>query len=168
MKDFKDLSKAFQKRRIVKDAIKQIELGIVTPNHGTYFNLELKFDTKNLQKILQQKQVDTCTACAKGALFAACVLNVNKVNTNQFIDIGTFQVKKLKQWFSVLELNMMETAFEKEVIVDNTKELYDEDGDHTQLAEACIAFGKQYNKPKERLLAILYNVLENGSFNPVK
>lgn len=160
LKDFEELSIPLQKRRIVKDAITQIRAGIIVPAQGDYFTLLSNSEFKDLQKILKLKQEETCEACAKGTLFAACVLNVNKVKKNEAIGDEKFQKRKLKKWFSPLELDMIETAFEGEEIVDSTNKITPE------MREACVNFGEEFYDPKERLLAILENILENKVFKP--
>lgn len=182
MKDFKDLTLRGQKMRIVRDAIAQIGTRVVVPRKGTYMNVfgyssyHYKADTdgkESLQKILRQGKEDTCVACAKGSLFASCVLNTNRVYTNvDDFSEEYFQKKKLKKWFSVLELDMIEAAFEKKVVVDDEQLLYiyKKDGStrerKTQLGKDCIAFGRQYRTEKARLLAILENILKHGRFKP--
>jgi len=69
MKKFEELSLSFQKRRIVKDAIKQINEGVVTIKAGSGYLRGLytgDYDTKNLQEILQNNK-RVCTVCAKGS-----------------------------------------------------------------------------------------------------
>lgn len=92
------------------------------------------------------------------------------------------QKKKLKKWFPTLELDMIETSFERRVIVDSNAKLQTKKHiyssifldyvistkfTNTDLAKRCIAFGRQYKKASDRLLAILENILENkGIFTP--
>ncbi len=168
MKKFKDLTLRGQKMRIVKDAIEQIKTCVVIPRTGVYLdNLEIKYDnfwesevTGSLQKLLQRDDF-TCEACAKGSLFAACVLNVNRVDVDADISNESFQKSKLKKWFSVEELDTIETAFECRVVMDDPYETTP-----TELGRKAIKFGKRYHTDKKRLLAILNNILKNRSFKP--
>jgi hypothetical protein len=174
-KKFEDLkSKRAQKMRIVQDAIDQIKLGVIIVTQGTYFEFEDSYlggtdhPKFSLQKKLKQGEV--CECCAKGALFAACVIETNKVNSHQPYTEGSFQKKKLEKWFSPLELDTIETAFEKIVVVDSENVLEKENkyGDSipTALGKKVIKFGRKYLDNEKRLLAILKNIKLNGSFKP--
>ena len=162
--------------RIVKDAIAQIKAKMFIPSEGTYLRLldEDRHEyfpgyNESIQKLLEK---DKCDCCAKGAIFASCVLNVNKVDGKDKYTEEYFIKSKLKKWFSPLELDMIETAFEQRIVIDTTDKLennnYDEWGDPTptKLAEKCIKFGIKYNNSKKRLIAILENVLKNKKFKP--
>jgi len=169
-KPFEKLSRKEQKLRIVKDAIIQIENKRITPsNAGNYmriFDLDSKSEM-SIQKILKE-DVNKCECCAKGALFASCVINVNNVTRSDFYSDEEFQKEKLSKWFSDKELDTIETAFEGQVIVDSSGTLEVlVNGDHwepTKLANKAIKFGEQYRTSETRMLAILNNILENGRF----
>lgn len=178
---FEALSVGRQKMRIVKDAIMQINSKILEVQTGKYYSLlhsayrekDGKLKTNNLQKLLQEAKPNepVCQVCAKGALFAGCVFNVNKVKSNFgdnfFVrETEMFQKKKLIKWFSPLELDMIETAFERRLITDSTQSLRTEKGRDNELAKKCISFGKKYKSHTNRLLAILNNILENKVFKP--
>lgn len=180
MKKFNELTLKGQKMRIVRDAIQQIKAGVVVPEQGHYFKITGRRDrpdlswrealpSKNLQKLFLKDQVE-CTACAKGSLFAGCVLNVNKVKTDDYLDSEDLMKTKLRKWFSLKELDIIETSFEKGVITDDAGilEKYDNSGrcKNTELGKQAIKFGRKYREPKARLLAILKNILKNGTFKP--
>lgn len=180
-REFSDLSVKEQRRRIVLDAIKQINTRKVKVKAGHYMSIikgnlsEGEIDTHNfgeglnLQTLLKEKKKPVCQVCAQGSLFAACVLNVNKVKTNENIQGHFFQEKKLRKWFSYLELCMIETAFEGVVIRDNMDTLGGEGSRYvgaSKLGKKCITYGRKYSTPKKRLLAILKNILRNGKFKP--
>lgn len=168
MKKFKDLTIKGQKMRIVRDAILQIEKGIVTPKQGSYMNLNYFGKLKDFQKILQLGEKYTCEACAKGSLFASCVLNTDKVKVGKdAIDFEGFQKKKLSKWFSKGELDMIETAFEGAVVEDSDGILRGSgDTIHglTKIADKCIKFYQKYGNSTRRLLAILKDIQKHGSF----
>jgi hypothetical protein len=169
MKKFNDLTLKGQKMRIVKDAIAQIKNKVIIPTEGDYMILNYHGDLIDIQKILKLKKKDTCQACAKGSIFAACVLNTNKVNRKDEFDSEWFQKAKLSKWFSALELDMIETAFETSVVKDSTGSLETAGfytNYRTELGDKCVAFGEKYKTSRGRLLGILNNVLKNGSFKP--
>lgn len=173
-KKFEELkSKRAQKMRIVQDAIDQIKIGQIIVTRGSYFNFEdpnlFSFPKFSLQKKL--KQGEKCECCAKGALFASCVLETNKVNSQQEYTEESFQKNKLKEWFSPLELDKIEAAFETVVIADSEgvlekKNKISGETNPTNLGKKAIKFGKKYEDNTERLLAILSNIKINGSFKP--
>lgn len=173
MKKFAELTPKNQKMQIVKDAIAQIKTKQIKASRGTYVEL-LNFNTHtqaptSLQSLLSDGQ--KCECCAKGALFLSCVSSVNRVKTGE--DFRDDDIKRrLKKWFTVLELDMIEAAFERSVVNDDTGKLETYSGfwyemyTPTNLGRACIAFGKRYESDKNRLIAILENILQNGEFKP--
>jgi hypothetical protein len=173
MKQFKDLTIMGQKMRIVRDAISQIKNGRIKIDTGSYFNVDDDtFDrwtdsgSRDLQSYLLQDKPNLCECCAKGALFASCVIITDKVSISDNYADEQFQKSKLKKWFGPLELDMIEAAFERKVFNDSANRLEDGYGDYTLLALTCIRFGRNYKNKKKRLLAILENILKNGSFKP--
>lgn len=167
MKKFKELSINLQKKRIIQDAILQIKTGVVIPAHAGYVNFgSREFDTKSFQKILEcQKNV--CEVCAKGSIFTSYVLNLNKVTIDDVNRYGeSFQKKKLLTWFTHKELDMIEAAYEKTIVCDESDSLKNETYEVTELGKKCIRFGKRFKKPKNRLLGILKNILANKTFKP--
>ncbi len=181
---FENMSKQNQKMRIVEDAIAQIQLGKIIPTNSEYFRLlttkrnqydKSRYEYKNkqsIQEILALPKV-TCEACAKGALFAACVIDTNEVNGKDLKGGEDFMKDKLSKWFSPLELDMIETAFERTVIVDTTNSLQDRDTIETKLGMKCIKFGIKHGgdlyediDSSKLMLAILNNILIHGEFKP--
>ncbi len=170
MRKFENCSKATQRKRIIEDAIVQVKRRKFVATRGAY----LEFRGQNigsgisLQTILGDKP---CDCCAKGAIFASCIMSVNKVYGGDEYNQEGFIKTKLIPWFSSLELDMIETAFEKRVVEDATDSLregYDEDNNDifTDLGIACIAFGERYKKDSTRMLGILKNILKNRTFKP--
>lgn len=172
MKAFKDLTSKGQKIRIVKDAITQINAGILNPNNnGEYLifgNNKARYNSPkvSLQKLFKEEKNLDCECCAKGALFASYIINVNKVSNKDRYNSEYFQKEKLKSWFSIGELDLIETAFEGIVINDDEGILKEGDcwTNLTKLGEKAYKFYKKYKDPKKRLLAILENILINKEF----
>lgn len=173
---FNDLSLQEQKMRIVQDAIEQITLGVIVPTTGDYMTMykDAGIEEVNI-KLLLEKKLAKCECCVKGALFMSCVFNVNEVTTQEKYSNGAlayreepFMKQKLSKWFSPLELNMIETAFEGDVIRDETNELHD-DGEFNDLAYTCMSFCNDIEDPaddSEKMLMILNNILQYGEFKP--
>lgn len=153
---FEELSKADQKVRIVKDAIRQIKLGKIKPTQGIYLKVKnngsgkkIVSDNDNLQTLIKKPSFK-CEACAKGALFAACVLGVNEVYGKDEYSSDLFQSRKLRPWFSKKEIDLIETTFEGWL------------GPNTLTTQ----FATKYKNSEKRLLAILKNILKNKTFKP--
>lgn len=169
---FEFLSIKQQKKRIVKDAIKQIEIENFKPKCKVYISFKnYIFSNEDLKSVIKSKK-NPCKCCAKGAIFASCVMSINKVKAGDDFHSESFIKRKLIKWFGELELDMIETAFEKRVIADTTCSLLiSKDGlyngyDNTDIAKKCIKFGRLYKEDKERMIAILKNILKNETFKP--
>lgn len=156
MKKFEDLSMADQKIKIVKDAIKQIKLGKILVTTGVYMRITNNgsgrrriSDTKSLKTLIEKPEFK-CEACAKGALFASCVLETNEVYGNDIYNTEGFQSDKLRPWFSKKELDNIEGTFEG----------------WANKGTKSLIFHEKYTNSKTRLLAILNNILKNKTFKP--
>lgn len=166
LKPFEELTIPQQKKRIVRDAIAQINSKNIEPTEGEYLAFEIYPKRKqSLQDIIASGN-NQCTACAKGAIFASCVLNVNKVYGKDSFNQEYFMKNKLTTWFTPLELDMIEAAFEVCVVTNDNGLLEDKNYNLTKLGKKCIKFGGKYKNTTNRLLAILNNILENKVFTP--
>ena len=171
-KKFETYSLQTQKKKIVEDAILQIQLKKYKPKEGVYFRLEsiskqhellsnpvIKLaKTDSLQESILSQDTQ-CTVCAKGGLFASCVAKTNQVYGYKSSE--PFMKKKLSTWFKALELDMIEASFEGCRMVDSTKQI----GYGSNL-DKCLKFYAKYKTDKGRMLAILNNILKNGEFKP--
>lgn len=173
-KPWNELTKAEKRVRIAKDALAQIRTKKVEVQSGTYcdiFSNKLK-EGSQLNKILPTLEADSCTVCAKGALFLAHVDRFNKLKIE---DNGAFSannsqiIDRLKGIFSIGQLDTIEAAFEMGVTQDAEHILWDHSTavEETELAKRAIAFGEEYSDDLDRLVAILENIIENkGTFIP--
>lgn len=164
MRKFESLTLKGQKMRIVKDAIAQIIAKKFIAKSANYLQLiKGDFSTDSLQTILKSENLK-CECCAKGALFASCVIETNKVNIKQDYGKEYFQKNKLKKWFDLSELDLIEMAFEGVSVIDSNNILHDINRNPTELYLKGKRFYRKYKSNKTRLLAILNNILENGKF----
>jgi len=193
-KPFSRLSKKDKKITICQDVIDQIKTKKIAATHGTYFTLPVSNDLsktkgKELQTILKETK-EPCEACAIGSIFICDIIKrdnfaVENGHIEQFKDyywqgddlIPTIRkteieirsdemVDKVSDYFSELELRLIETAFEREVITDVDGKLKDDDDWDTNLALKAIRFGNRYEKDENRLIGIMKNVIKNGEFKP--
>lgn len=160
---------------------------------GDSFRLANEAIQGSLQKLLPKT---TCEVCAKGSLLASCVLETNKLNNEDWRNEdyqNTFLEKKLSKWFSQEELAFIEAAFELGIVghteldcflikpenyndysgfedLGNFEEstYWLQDNKEYLLPETikAIKFGRKYKNSTNRLLAILNNIIENGTFKP--
>lgn len=170
---FSKLSKAEQRVEIAKDVIKQCSKGKYEIETGGYIDLYPEglrsFDElEHLQaNTCVSKGRITCTVCAKGALFMSHVMKTNHCLVKEADKTDDTGIKKrLKNIFSPLQLDLIETAFERSVVVDDTDKIH-QGCDYTELGKKATNFGWQYSEPNERLIAIMKNIIKNkGTFKP--
>jgi len=176
-KSFSKLTKAEKRVAIAKDVLKWIKVGMIRPEHDGYFEMDDKLKTK-IDSIEGKKELQellpgtTCNVCAKGALFIADIMKRDNFTTKNLSFIGNCTiVKRLDGIFSENQLNLIETAFEKNIIHDN-KDLLSYKNDegyyhNSSLGQKAIDFGNKYDEPEERLIAIMKNIIKNkGTFKP--
>lgn len=139
-----------QKRvHIAQDTMQQIQKGWITVQRGTYLDWDGGDD---------YEPGEECRACALGSIFAACIARPElklKAEPGYEGDDNEQRVA-LSPYFSEEQLMLIESAFEMD---DFT---YGDDG-----WEDAVDFGRMFNNDKDRLLAILQNIIDNnGEFVP--
>jgi hypothetical protein len=174
-KAFNKLSKTAKKLAIIDDALAQVKLGKIIPKARTYYEIcefeslvgydEEKYDV-SIQSLLPQV---SCNACAKGFLLLSTINKRNQVTLQDMYnawDESDFIEETISDIFTKNQLDLIETAFEKDVVVDNYY-LADDEGNKTKIAEKAIQFGSKYKTDESRLVAILNNMKKNnGTFKP--
>jgi hypothetical protein len=170
-KTFSKMTKAEKRVAIAKDVLIQIKKGISIPTTDNYFGglsgkiCNLTYEKEELQNILPESK---CEVCAKGALFIADILRRDnfQIDRNTNIYGGTIH-KRLTDIFTRNQLDLIETAFEKNVIEDENKYLVINYVERTEVAKAAIRFGRRYTTEKNRLIGIMNNIIKNkGIFIP--
>jgi len=164
-KQFEQLSKAEKRVAIAKDVLKLIKAEKLIPETGSYVendqldSILWNNDEVDIKKALKELQ-QPCEVCALGAIFYA-----ETIKRNDCVIVGRFVrrddiTKRMKDIFTKGQMIMIESAFES--------------GDFNELRivsqgniELSINFGSQYTEPKERLVAIMENIVKNkGTFKP--
>lgn len=173
-KKFHALTKEEKRVAIAKDVIKWIAEDKLIPKKGTYVGLpsslskDIHEDTP-LDKVFEKEQ---CKACALGACFIAMVDLGNNIKIGEYFERDFFcnsyadeKIKeddmksRLKRIFTPTQVNLIECAFEWENI--------DDWGVISRIQRKAITFGKKYNMSKDRLIAIMKNIIKNkGTFKP--
>jgi hypothetical protein len=173
------LTKAEQRVQIAKDALKWIKKpNVKVKDKSSYFKINKGQEHLEIGTDLNQhlKKIH-CTVCAKGALFLSHVDRFDNCKIQPFVKGSSIpdtdfdderSIKhRLSKHFSASQLDMIECAFEREIIYDSTRKLTNEPGQKENIAKACITFGKHHRKPVDRLEAILKNIVKNkGEFIP--
>lgn len=161
---------------IAKDVLKRLRGKKLIPLQGTYvrpanrvFDL---FDDEDSQQSQAQKHLDKltdgCRVCALGAMFCSYVALKNKAKVFEFLNSDSFYdvEYRLKQAFSYSQLELIEGAFEGTWIQRESQ---------LENADEIMAFVDKYACPRERMRAIMKNIIKNdGTFvlpaikNPVE
>jgi len=160
----KEKERAEKRIEVVKDVLKRLRyLNLSTSNYLWIENIDdiggEKVKESDLANKYLSKLEKKCLVCAKGALFLSHIRKYNEIKMDkvfQFDFSPNDCLADLKE-FDQDNLDLIEAAFQQ-------LEYY-EDG----LEKRAVYFGKQfdYKDKKDRLKAILKNMLENdGVFVP--
>ncbi len=169
-----------QRVTIAKDVLAQLRTGKFKAGH-TYFSFgagvedghdEIEVDDESYEAAVKAKidmsscisQV-SCTVCGIGSLFASGVLKADKLKVNTFMgasDDRAAQVKYLKQWFTLKQLDLVECFFEQWGYDNRTTHSINLPDDVLDLSPIF-----QEGDNTERLKMIMQNIVSNnGRFDP--
>lgn len=183
LKDFEELSDSEKRVRIANDVLIQLDKGKIKARQGSYFDLKIPTeefrDERDLQDLLKsrKKTIKPCTACAMGALFTCHVMETDNFKLGQTrddcfsprqpvntISVARYQMdERLTEFFELGQLRLIECAFEMSTTF-YTDDFWGEPGDEAARAKE---FGERYRWPKQRLRAIMKNIIKNnGKFIP--
>jgi hypothetical protein len=164
--------RAAGRRAICKDVIKQIQAKKLNVLAGVYVQEKRSEDenwwskppvkiksgviTKDDCNALTKK----CNVCALGSMFLSRIRLFNQVEWKSLHEDKDHQkeiMKSLKGYFTDLEMNEIECAFERDEYMH---------GLGTVKMGPFAKFGLEFDEPADRLLAIMQNILDNGKFDP--
>jgi hypothetical protein len=152
--------------------------------HGSWnFAMNKLSDTKGYAADVRQLYLDNtlqqCSCCALGGMFMSCTLYNNNTTVEDLsyagADIGDVILDEgdksipngLNKFFSLVQLRLIEQTFEGDQgainsgMDDGTGEIID------KFSPRAEAFYTKYKKPKDRLIAIMQNIINNnGTFKP--
>lgn len=149
---FRELAPAARRVAIARDVIVQIERGEIKAKAGDYVS------TYGYDDDGEMVDLPACEACAIGSMFMCGLFDRGTEDVDH--TSSRFMVEKLSQaaGFSEEQLRMMEAAFEGDQITG----LLD-----YEVVNKCAVFGRGTRSDKERLIAIMQNVVDNeGTFIP--
>lgn len=175
MKKFENQSASEKRVSIAKDVLKQILQEKIIVQRGDYidftFNKPCGVDTRLLESI---KKAESCTVCAIGATLISLLnksgsdIPRNKVDLYQ-PKYSSKEVKKHLSVFGPKQLYMIEYAFEGRGQTSVAKHFYGYKavGLPSSTFEKLAKYLVTYASDRERLVAIMQNIIENkGTFNP--
>ena len=171
------LTKAEIRIAIAKDVIAQIKAKKYKPTQGTwvadenqsydqwlYDNaLDCKVDVRDYTNNIKK-----CNVCALGSLFVSAVNKYNNVygtywsvSAEEVFNIDNeYSESPLLRYFTLNQLQLIEFTFERGLGVIGLED------DHPMVEKANTFFLK-YSKSKDRLVAIMKNIIKNkGTFKP--
>lgn len=141
-------------RAVAKDVLLQLENKMFIVDGGYYLDYPASVMYGDDIKTANPEIIKNCRVCAKGAMFVSRALLFNEY---KFGDSVSYRVG---DDFGRLNSDLIEGAFETCTPAS---------GNDTGLRDSAIKFGKKYKNQRNRLKAIMQNVLDNGGvFRPDK
>ncbi len=156
---------------IAEDVIKQVKAKVYRVETGRYVDIDYLYNTNdNMWSADVRENFDVivnCRVCALGS----CLLSATKFkNELTFRDVKSPDDNEkttefLKSIFPPEQLSLIENAFECGLTSPWSDEMMDERV--VDNVKDATRFGKRYSNPKNRLIAIMKNVIANkGVFRP--
>jgi hypothetical protein len=159
---FNKMTKAEKRVTIAKDVIKRVDIGQIDA-YSTFISFDGEVEEgKPLKPFFNAIQ---CSACAKGSLFLSYVGRVNKFKKEGSFSMDPYskEMKKIKQIFSQLQLDMIEIAFEGGTFSWTDREKIS----NKQISKSLEFFKNNTVGSRLRLKRIMENIIENnGTFKP--
>jgi hypothetical protein len=175
----KKLTKAEMRIEIAKDVIAQIKAKKYNPMQGRWVEQadgpdydDWLFENATTCKVDVRdytNNINKCNVCALGSLFVSAVNKYNNVygtydsvsTYEVFSSIGTGEKKSpLLRYFSSSQLQLIEFTFEGGIGAFYFH-------DNTPTVKRAYDFHEQYSNAKDRLIAIMKNIIKNkGTFKP--
>lgn len=190
---FKNATKAQKRVLIAKDVLEWLDVNLIRPENGSYvrrsdYKKDIDYDYEKHDKtqlnktILEGGSRNSCYVCGVGALFVGAVMRYDNICNGDFngncsdinigigglIEFDDELVDYLSKYFTRRQIALVEVAFEVEDYFDSDEPfnssfacLSDE------AASKASNFGMQYKENKQRLIAIMKNIIKNdGQFIP--
>ena len=157
---FAKMTKPQKRVAIAKDALAAIKAKIYTAEEGTYCliaGIDDPFGSEFDKSSQLRDSLAQCQCCAIGALFLSKARVADEETVGRYRR-GVDYWRRLSPYFDRQQLDLIEAAFELHDVHDTLKE---------DARERAYRFGNRYTVAKNRLVAILNNIVENnGTFVP--
>ena len=166
---------------IAKDVLEQVRLGRFIPETSKYAMIRgfkgLGGQTQDIQQCVLTPGI-TCECCGVGSLMLSTILFRDQVkadvgwNDSIYLDPGyetTGDNNITFELFGKAQLDLIEIAFERWYEGDAEDSISSPSSyTHTpELADSARTFGERYDDDKDRLVAIMKNIIANdGTFKP--
>jgi hypothetical protein len=172
MKTWDEMTKRERRVAVANDVIKHLDRLNIEDGYGFIVTDEVDILKDRTGPITHEDCDtirDTCTMCARGALMISKIDIFNSIDWSimdieydgddaELVDRDVTDDVLLE--FGKKQLAKIESAFE-------TAAYYAQDaGCSDATAQLCKEFGLKYKHPKDRLRAIMSNIVENGKFKP--
>lgn len=186
-RNFESLTKAGQRVAIAQDVIDALMIDKLNVVENMYlYGSVPSAITRNVKADSPVSPSDatklqaSCSACALGSMFLAKIKLGNDVTWGD-MDLNLYRevypwggtiFKKLKTYFSLQQLCLIESAFEQNELSSAYYYISDcptvvSPNFREQLTKAVL-FGNKFADPKDRMLAIMQNIVDHGgTFKPV-
>lgn len=161
---YQQMSREQRRVAIAKDVIAAIrakKFGRVSPGTYIYGPGDLPLNKSTAGRLMPE-----CEVCARGAMMLTKIAKYNgyEVSANKMVCFLGPMAKRatsaaLRDAFSPLALNLIETAFERSTSFAS--------GCSPTAAVEAYEFGCDHDDPSDRLLAIMQNIVDHhGTFRP--
>lgn len=187
--EFNKLTPEAQRVLVAQDVIKQLNIKKYKSTPGTYAEFQStlftddKFENSNVELNKHFNTLRNCEVCARGALFLSTVnlgnaFPINKISIHSY-DTGRAGVaaydlgKRLNPIFSMNQQALIECAYEGIDVSEHLKTVVITYNIHQKelgiiqhlaykgLLNECKKFKKKYPKSKDRMIAIMRNIIRN-------
>lgn len=176
---FRKLSKPRQRVWIARDVISQIRSRQLIPKHGvgymvlgdytrnSQFNaLCMKEDPSDIREFIGD---DVCHVCGIGGTFIAALKLADELTFKDINQTQDDQIMRdyLRSWFSDVQIALIECAFERNDAYLQKVGSRERRNKNHDAASRARNFGFEFDRPDQRLIAIMQNIIDNdGTFKP--
>lgn len=155
-KSYKNMTREERRIAIAEDVIKHLDAmdirsgyGYVVGSEQVMDNFDGEVNEKSSKKIAEEMK-QSCAMCARGAMMICKIAKFDNYKFCYSEINNTETLYALEDAFNYYELYEIEEAFEN----------FYHDSNFT------ARYWSDINDPKDRLLAIMQNIVDNGRFNP--
>ena len=149
---------------IAKDVLNRIELNKLNIESGKYIFQKAGFPIKgSLQEQIDMAEAN-CEVCLLGGIFMSYTRLYNKVLVEELCNdilVVNRLTKKLRQYFSIKELQLMEFFFEGTCFIGDSGNF---SGSHNMGSKNYEIYSEEYDNLsfRDRMVRVCMNIIDNG------